>query len=337
MGAGAERMAAPRSDVGGVGATRASMQVTLAKPRGFCAGVDRAIEIVERALERYGKPVYVLHEIVHNRHVIDRLRDLGARFVDSLDCVPTGAVTIFSAHGVSEEVVESALERDLRVIDATCPLVTKVHVQAQQYERQGREVILVGHVGHPEVEGTRGRIAGKVHVIATAREVDALQVADPDRVAYVTQTTLSVEDTREVIEALTRRFPRIVGPALKDICYATQNRQDAVDELSGSIDLLLVVGSPNSSNSNRLRDLGESRNLPAHLIDSADELDPTWFRDGMRVGLTAGASAPESIVQGVLERLRELGAGAVVEMDGKQERIAFKLPEALEPGRLEQV
>jgi 4-hydroxy-3-methylbut-2-enyl diphosphate reductase len=337
MGSGAERAAAPRSDAGGEGATRSAMQVTLAKPRGFCAGVDRAIEIVERALERYGKPVYVLHEIVHNRHVIDRLRDLGARFVESLDSVPSGAVTIFSAHGVSESVVESALERDLRVIDATCPLVTKVHVQAQQYERQGREVILVGHTGHPEVEGTRGRIAAKVHVIATADEIDALQVADPDRVAYVTQTTLSVEDTREVIEALTRRFPKIVGPELKDICYATQNRQDAVGAMSDWIDLLLVVGSPNSSNSNRLRDLGENRNLAAHLIDSADEIDPAWFRDGMRIGLTAGASAPESIVQGVLERLRELGVENVVEMDGKQERIAFKLPEALEPGRLEQV
>ena len=305
------------------------MEVLLAQPRGFCAGVDRAIEIVERALEKYGAPVFVLHEIVHNKHVLEDLRGRGVRFVDSLDEIPEGSVTIFSAHGVAAEVVAKGNQRRLRVIDATCPLVTKVHDQAQRYELAGREVILVGHPGHPEVEGTRGRIEGPVHVLSTVAEVERLVVKDPQRLAYVTQTTLSVDDTREVIEALTRRFPDIRGPALKDICYATQNRQDAIREMTGSIDILLVVGSQNSSNSNRLRELGERKGLPAHLIDDERDLDPAWFKPSMRIGVSAGASAPEAVVQKVLTRLRELGVQSVEEMHGKRETIVFKLPDEL--------
>ncbi|MBK8177999.1 MAG: 4-hydroxy-3-methylbut-2-enyl diphosphate reductase [Planctomycetes bacterium] len=305
------------------------MEVLLAQPRGFCAGVDRAIEIVERALQKYGAPVFVLHEIVHNKHVLEDLRGRGVRFVDSLDEIPEGSVTIFSAHGVAAEVVRRGNERRLKVIDATCPLVTKVHDQAQRYELSGREVILVGHPGHPEVEGTRGRIEGPVHVLSTVLEVQALVVQDPARLAYVTQTTLSVDDTREVIEALTARFPEIRGPALKDICYATQNRQDAVRDMTGAIDLLLVVGSKNSSNSNRLRELGERKGLPAHLIDDEQDLEPAWFHPGMRIGVTAGASAPEGVVQRVVDRLRELGVGSVEEQAGKREAIVFKLPDEL--------
>ncbi len=305
------------------------MEVLLAQPRGFCAGVDRAIEIVERALELYGAPVYVLHEIVHNKHVLEDLRARGARFVDSLEEIPEGSVTIFSAHGVAADVVSRGNERRLRVIDATCPLVTKVHDQAKRYEGSGREMILVGHPGHPEVEGTRGRVEGPVHVLSTVAEVEALVVKDPERLAYVTQTTLSVDDTREVIEALTKRFPSIKGPALTDICYATQNRQDAVRDMNGSIDILLVVGSQNSSNSNRLRELGERKGLPAHLIDDERDLDPKWFSPNMRIGVTAGASAPEALVQKVLDRLRTLGVHSVHEMDGKKEAIVFRLPDEL--------
>jgi 4-hydroxy-3-methylbut-2-enyl diphosphate reductase len=315
-----------------VSAEPPGLSVQLAKPRGFCAGVERAIEIVERALELYGAPVYVLHEIVHNQRVLAELEARGARFVEHLEQVPEGAVAIFSAHGVAAAVVESARRRGLRIVDATCPLVTKVHDQAQRYDADGREVILVGHAGHPEVEGTRGRIAGRVHVLATVAEVEALAVQDPARLAYVTQTTLSVDDTREVIAALERRFPGIVGPALKDICYATQNRQDAVRALSVSIDVLLVVGSRNSSNSNRLRDLGEREGCAAFLIDSAADIDPAWLAPGARIGLTAGASAPESVVQEVIARLRELGADNVTEMPGKEEHITFRLPEFLTPG-----
>ena len=309
------------------------LDVLLAQPRGFCAGVDRAIEIVERALAMYGAPVYVLHEIVHNRYVVDDLSRRGVVFVDGLDAVPEGAVTIFSAHGVAEEVVRKGVERKLRVVDATCPLVTKVHLQAQQYRREGREVVLIGHPGHPEVEGTRGRIDGPVHVLSTVAEVERLEVADPRGLAYVTQTTLSVDDTREVIDALVRRFPRIRGPELKDICYATQNRQNAVKEMSDAIDLLLVVGSQNSSNSNRLRELGSRKGVPSHLIDGAHEIDPGWFRPGMRIGVTAGASAPESLVKQVLAKLSELGVRGVTEMDGERETITFKLPEQLQPGK----
>ena len=308
------------------------MEVTLAQPRGFCAGVDRAIEIVERALALYGAPVYVLHEIVHNRYVVDDLSARGVVFVDDLEEIPPGAVTIYSAHGVSDAVVTRGAERGLRVIDATCPLVTKVHLQAQAYERGGREVILIGHPGHPEVEGTRGRIRGPVHVLSTVEEVEALAVRDPEHLAYVTQTTLSVDDTRDVIAALLRRFPSIQGPALKDICYATQNRQNAVRTMSEAIDLLLVVGSKNSSNSNRLRELGERKGVPSYLIDGAHDIDPAWFHPGVRIGVTAGASAPESLVQQVLERLRALGVSSVREMEGERETTTFRLPPELEPG-----
>ncbi len=306
------------------------MDVRLANPRGFCAGVDRAIEIVERALELHGAPVFVLHEIVHNRHVVEDLSARGVRFIDDLREVPPGSVTIFSAHGVSDVVVRTARERGLRVIDATCPLVTKVHVQAQNYSGRGHEVILIGHPGHPEVEGTRGRIPGPVHVLSTVEEVENLVVRDPSRLAYVTQTTLSIDDTRSVIDALVRRFPAIQGPELKDICYATQNRQNAVKGLADDgIDLLLVIGSKNSSNSNRLAELGARRGIPSFLIDDAREIEPAWIEGKLRVGVTAGASAPESLVQSVLARLGELGARDVREMQGVPENVEFRLPDEL--------
>ncbi len=310
------------------------MQVLLASPRAFCAGVDRAIEIVERALTLYGPPVYVLHEIVHNRAVLEDFRGRGVRFVESLEEIPPGSVTIFSAHGVAAEIESKGRARNLRVIDATCPLVTKVHLQAQRYERERREIVLVGHPGHPEVEGTRGRIDGKVHVLSTVEEVERLEVDDPEKLAYVTQTTLSVDDTRDVIAALVKRFPSIRGPQLADICYATQNRQNAVQALSDKIDLLLVVGSPNSSNSNRLRELGARRGVTSQLIDSEQDLDPDWFRPGLRIGLTAGASAPESLVQRVLERLRALGVEQVTQMEGERESVVFQLPDELKSGEI---
>ena len=308
------------------------MDVRLANPRGFCAGVDRAIEIVEKALAIHGAPVYVLHEIVHNRHVVQDLSSRGTVFVDSLDEVPEGSVTIFSAHGVSEDVVRTASRRGLRVIDATCPLVTKVHLQAQAYRKGGRHVILIGHPGHPEVEGTRGRIDGPVTVLSTTEEVEALEVDDPEKLAYVTQTTLSIDDTREVIDALVRRFPGIQGPELKDICYATQNRQNAVRRLAEEgIDVLIVIGSRNSSNSNRLAELGRRKGAPSHLVDDASEIRPEWFSPSSRIGVTAGASAPETLVRRVIERLRELGARRVEEMAGELETVEFKLPPSLEP------
>ena len=254
-----------------------SLEVILASPRGFCAGVDRAIEIVDRALERYGAPVYVLHEIVHNRHVLDDFRARGVHFVETLEEVPAGSVTIFSAHGVAEEIEKQGAERNLRVIDATCPLVTKVHTQAQRYEADERDLILIGHPGHPEIEGTRGRVSGVVHIVSTPEEVARLELAHPERAAYVTQTTLSVDDTRDVIDALRKRFPSIEGPELKDICYATQNRQNAVKAMTDKIDLLLVVGSTNSSNSNRLSELGKRRGVPSYLIDSEQDFDPSWL------------------------------------------------------------
>ena len=307
------------------------MDVRLANPRGFCAGVDRAIEIVERALEIHGAPVYVFHEIVHNRHVVDDLSRRGVKFVDDLSEVPSGAVTIFSAHGVSDAVVRSAEERGLRVVDATCPLVTKVHLQAQNYSTKGNEIILIGHPGHPEVEGTRGRIAGPVHVLSTVAEVESLSVRDPQRLAYVTQTTLSIDDTRDVIRALERRFPHIKGPELKDICYATQNRQNAVKRLTTEqhVDVLLVIGSKNSSNSNRLAELGTRSGVRSYLIDDAREIRPEWLVSTHRIGVTAGASAPETLVQQVLERLRELGVKDVFEMDGELETTVFRLPDSL--------
>jgi 4-hydroxy-3-methylbut-2-enyl diphosphate reductase len=304
------------------------MNVILAQPRGFCAGVVRAIEMVERALEIYGTPVYVLHEIVHNRHVVEDLKSKGALFIETLDEVKAGAVTIFSAHGVSTAVVEQAKKRNLKIIDATCPLVTKVHLQAQRYSSHGFEVIIIGHPGHPEVEGTRGRVQGPVHVLPSSEEVASLEVKHPDRLAYVTQTTLSTDDTREVIDALKKRFT-IEGPELSDICYATQSRQNAVRRLAKEIDLLLVVGARNSSNSNRLREVGEQNGLPSYLIEDADDLNPAWLCEKTRVGVTAGTSAPEAMVQELIERLRGCGAGAVREMEGVSETIHFHLPESL--------
>jgi len=305
------------------------MEARLANPRGFCAGVHRAIEIVERALVRFGAPVYVLHEIVHNRHVLEDLRSRGVHFVDALDEVPAGAVTILSAHGVAESVERESRERGLRVIDATCPLVTKVHAQAQRYGQDERELILIGHPGHVEVEGTMGRYPGPVKVLSTVAEVEALEVADPDHLAYVTQTTLSVDDTRDVIDALLGRFPTIRGPDLKDICYATQNRQNAVRRMSADIDLLIVVGSQNSSNSNRLRELGQRAGVPSYLIDEAEEIRPEWLAGRRCVGLTAGASAPELLVQQVIERLRALGVERVEETAGERETTVFRMPPEL--------
>jgi 4-hydroxy-3-methylbut-2-enyl diphosphate reductase len=306
------------------------VEVRLANPRGFCAGVDRAIEIVKKALELHGAPVYVLHEIVHNRHVLEDLSARGARFVEDLDSVPEGSVAIFSAHGVSEDVVATSVRRKLRVIDATCPLVTKVHLQAQHYQHKGREIILIGHPGHAEVEGTRGRLEGKVTVLSTVAEVEALEVADPENLAYVTQTTLSLDDTREVIDALVGRFPNILGPDLSDICYATQNRQNAVKKLALDIDVLIVVGSKNSSNSNRLAELGARSGVRSYLIDDAGEIRGEWLVSTSRIGVTAGASAPESLVQEVLERLAHLGVTNVAEMPGEPETIVFRLPELLQ-------
>lgn len=298
------------------------MQVTLAQPRGFCEGVIRAIKIVHQALENYGTPIYVLHEIVHNRQVVEDLKHRGALFVESLEEVPSGAVTIFSAHGVSTAVVKEAGKRDLRVIDATCPLVTKVHLLAQHFSRQGFDVIIIGHAGHPEVEGTRGRVEGPVYVLWGTPEVHALKVKHPDRLAYVTQTTLSVDDTLEIIETLKRRFD-IQGPDLSNICNATQTRQDSVRRLAKSVDLLLVIGAHNSSNSNRLREVGRQRGVPAYLIEDVDDLNPAWFSDNSRVGITAGASAPEEMVQKVLKRLCTYYPCTVREMAGEMEIMPF--------------
>ncbi len=311
-------------------AAKPPLTIRLAGPRGFCAGVDRAIEMVERALEIHGAPVYVLHEIVHNRRVLDDLSARGVQFVETLAEIPSGSVTIFSAHGVAEQVVREGDERGLKVIDATCPLVTKVHLQAAQYEREQHEIVLVGHDGHVEVEGTRGRVDGVVHVLCSVEEVEALEVADPERLAYVTQTTLSVDDTREVIDALRRRFPSIQGPDLKDICYATQNRQNAVKELVEGVDVLFVVGSSNSSNSNRLRELGERSGVPSHLVDHPDQIRSEWLEGKTSVGVTAGASAPEVLVQRILERLDEFGANVVREMEGELETVVFQMPPELD-------
>ena len=305
------------------------MKVILAKPRGFCAGVERAIEIVERALEKYGAPVYVRHEIVHNRHVVDSLRDKGARFVDELDEIPPGGITVFSAHGVSQKVEDEAALRSLPVIDATCPLVSKVHHEAQRYANSGRDIVLIGHDGHPEVEGTMGRIDGKVYLVATPDDVAALEVRDPTRLSYVTQTTLSVDDTRSVIDALKERFPQISGPDTKDICYATQNRQRAVRELAKLVDVILVVGAQNSSNSSRLKELAVEMGIRAYLIADATVLDPEWLNGADAVGVTAGASAPEHLVQQLVDRLKELGATAVEILPGVEENVRFKMPPEL--------
>jgi 4-hydroxy-3-methylbut-2-enyl diphosphate reductase len=305
-------------------------EVVLAKPRGFCAGVVRAIDVVEQALQAFGAPVYVLHEIVHNRHVVDELREKGAIFTEDLGEVPSGAVTIFSAHGVSEQRVRDAQSRGLRIIDATCPLVAKVHMQAQKYSRDGYEIVIVGHRGHPEGEGTSGRVPGLAHVVAGPEEVERLQVRNPAKVAYVTQTTLSVDDTRTVIEALRRRFPDIVGPDTKDICYATQNRQNAVRSLARDTDVIIVVGARNSSNSNRLREVGEQAGVRAYLVQDAGEVRGEWFRAHDRVGLTAGASTPEALVTAVLEKLSDLGHSGVREMEGPDERVTFRPPTELQ-------
>lgn len=305
------------------------MQVVLAEPRGFCAGVERAIEIVERAIEVYGPPIYVRHEIVHNKRVVAELREKGAIFVDEVSEIPEGAVTIFSAHGVSENVEKQARERGLPVIDATCPLVAKVHVEAQRYESEGDEVILIGHEGHPEVEGTSGRLKKGPQIVATAEDVQSLTVSNPDRVAYVTQTTLSVDDTREVIEALKKRFPKISGPDVNDICYATQNRQAAVRALAENVQLILVVGARNSSNSNRLREIGEEMGVPTYLIEDARDLNNGWFEGVERVGVAAGASSPEQLVRELFAKLREFTTVELTFQNGIKERVRFKLPAEL--------
>lgn len=305
------------------------MRVVLAQPRGFCAGVERAIEIVERALKKYGPPIYVRHEIVHNRHVVEDLRTRGAVFVDDLQEVPPGAITVFSAHGVARRVEEVARDRGLPVIDATCPLVAKVHAEGRRYAAGGREIVLVGHAGHAEVEGTIGQIPGPVHLVQTVEDVAALEVGTPDRLAYVTQTTLSVDDTRHVISALQERYPEIVGPDVRDICYATQNRQQAVRDLAQVVDIILVVGSKNSSNSNRLREIGEELGRPSYLIDDAAALQPGWFENVDSVGLTAGASAPEMLVQGVIDGLRRIAPVEVATLAGVAEDVRFKFPAEL--------
>ena len=305
------------------------MRVVLAQPRGFCAGVERAIEIVERAIAKFGPPIYVRHEIVHNRHVVEDLRQRGAVFVDELDDIPPGSMTIVSAHGVAKRVEEVARERRLPVIDATCPLVSKVHAEGRRYAAQDREVVLVGHAGHAEVEGTIGQIPGRVHLVQTVADVATLEVGDPDRLAYITQTTLSVDDTRGIIAALQARFPGIVGPDVRDICYATQNRQQAVHVLAKLVDLILVVGSKNSSNSNRLAEIGTELGTPSYLIDDATALQREWFDGVGTVGLTAGASAPEMLVQGVIEGLRQFGEVEVTLLPGVAEDVKFKFPAEL--------
>ena len=309
------------------------MDVLLANPRGFCAGVDRAIDIVDRALEVFGSPIYVRHEVVHNRFVVDDLRNRGAVFVDELDEIPDDAIVIFSAHGVSKAVQEGARQRGLRVFDATCPLVTKVHVEVAAFSDQGRECILIGHAGHPEVEGTMGQYnaasGGQMYLIEDEEQVAALEVQDAKNLAYVTQTTLSVDDTARVIDALRKRFPEIQGPRKDDICYATQNRQDAVKLLAEKVGLVLVVGSTNSSNSNRLRELAERCGAEAHLIDNAEQINVEWLAGVSNVGVTAGGSAPEGLVCGGIDRLREEGGVNVENLDGRPENISFSLPKAL--------
>ncbi|MDR9466838.1 4-hydroxy-3-methylbut-2-enyl diphosphate reductase [Marinospirillum sp.] len=310
-----------------------TQSIQLANPRGFCAGVDRAIEIVNRALDVFGPPIYVRHEVVHNRFVVEALRDRGARFVDELHEVPDDVIVIFSAHGVSQAVQEEAERRNLKVFDATCPLVTKVHMEVLRYARLGQECILIGHEGHPEVEGTMGRYddrhGGKIYLVESEADAARLEVKDPDHLAYVTQTTLSMDDTAKVINALRERFPNISGPRKDDICYATQNRQDAVKTLAENSDLVLVVGSPNSSNSNRLRELAERMGAKAYLIDGADDLKKEWLEEARRIGITAGASAPEVLVKDVIQQLNDWGANLPVELEGRPENITFSMPKEL--------
>jgi 4-hydroxy-3-methylbut-2-enyl diphosphate reductase len=309
------------------------MQIFLANPRGFCAGVDRAIEIVERAIELFGAPIYVRHEVVHNRYVVDRLRSKGAVFVEELHEVPDDSTVIFSAHGVSRAVQEEAKRRELKVFDATCPLVTKVHMEVARYAREGRDVVLIGHAGHPEVEGTMGQFdtsfGGRILLVETPEDVERLEVHDPSRLAFVTQTTLSVDDTQRIVDALKQRFPSLASPRKEDICYATQNRQDAVKQLVERCDLILVVGSPTSSNSNRLREIAEKAGIPGYLIDGPEDLKREWFDGKKRIGVTAGASAPELLVERVVAKLREWGGEAPVNLGGEPENIVFSLPREL--------
>ena len=302
------------------------LKVILAQPRGFCAGVVRAVDIVERALDIYGAPVYVRHEIVHNKHVVDSLRAKGARFVEEVEDIPEGAVTVFSAHGVARKVVDDAGVRGLQVIDATCPLVSKVHNETKRYARKGHEVILIGHPGHPEVEGTMGQVSAEVHLVSDIGDVATLEPSDPNKLAYVTQTTLSVDDTREIIAALKERFPGIRGPDVKDICYATQNRQTAVRRLAERSDVILVIGADYSSNSNRLREISEESGTDSYLIPDAGGLDPAWLDGARTVGITAGASAPEQLVQELIARLDDLFDITVADLDGIEENVTFRLP-----------
>lgn len=308
-------------------------QIKLANPRGFCAGVDRAIDIVNRALDVFGAPIYVRHEVVHNKFVVDSLRERGAIFVDEVEQVPDDVILIFSAHGVSQAVRREAEARGLQIFDATCPLVTKVHIEVTRYSREGRECILIGHQGHPEVEGTMGQYSaengGAIYLVENECDVEALQVKDPENLAYVTQTTLSMDDTAKVIDALRTKFPKIQGPRRDDICYATTNRQDAVRQLALECDLVLVVGSPNSSNSNRLRELAERCGTEAYLIDGPEDINPAWIENRTSIGITAGASAPEILVKQVIDKLRACGAQVPVEMEGTPENISFSLPKAL--------
>lgn len=309
------------------------MEIKLANPRGFCAGVDRAIDIVNRALDVFGSPIYVRHEVVHNKFVVESLRERGAIFVDELEDVPDGVIVIFSAHGVSQAVRKEADRRQLKVFDATCPLVTKVHLEVAKYSNEGRECVLIGHQGHPEVEGTMGQYdtsrGGAIYLVENEADVKALAVREPERLCYVTQTTLSMDDTARVIDALRSRFPGVQGPRKDDICYATQNRQDAVKQLALECDLVLVVGSPNSSNSNRLRELAERCGAKAYLVDGAEDLDSSWFSSVDRIGITAGASAPEILVRDIIEGLRKMGAQPPVELSGREENISFSLPREL--------
>jgi 4-hydroxy-3-methylbut-2-enyl diphosphate reductase len=306
------------------------MKVLLAQPRGICAGVERAIEIVELSLEKFGPPIYVRHEIVHNKHVVNRLAAKGVVFVEDTDEVPDGSVIIFSAHGVSEAVEKHARDRDLTVIDATCPLVSKVHTEGQRYDRTGYEIIMVGHEGHPEIEGTLGRIPSKVHLISTADDVAKLEIKNPEKLAYITQTTLSVDDTKAVIDALKARFPNIVGPTIRDICYATQNRQGAVRELAKHVDVVLVIGASNSSNSSRLRERAEEVGVPSYLIEDASQLNPEWLKGKNVVGITAGASAPEDLIEGLVERIKQIvPVEEVAVHPGVQENVHFRLPLSL--------
>ena len=318
-----------RTDFGREPLAKQALHVLLAQPRGFCAGVVRAVDIVERALQVYGPPVYVRHEIVHNKHVVESLRDKGARFVEDIADIPNGAITVFSAHGVSRKVEDDAGVRDLQVIDATCPLVSKVHNETRRYARQGHEIVLIGHHGHPEVEGTMGQVSGVVHLVASVDDVETLQPADSAKLAYVTQTTLSVDDTREIIAVLKARFPGIRGPDVKDICYATQNRQSAVRLLAEQCDVILVIGADYSSNSNRLQEIGAEAGTDSYLIPDAESLNPVWVEGARTVGITAGASAPEELVQALIDRLGDMFDITVTDVDGIEENVTFRLPPEL--------